>query len=356
LVTATLLSTFVPDHGTICPTVADYRTFNFDGREVRFSNPDKIYFPKVGITKGQLCQYYIDCGDALLNHVRERPIVLKRYTGGVESKPFYQKRVPPHHPDWLETTVISFPSGRTAEELVPTDIAHIIWAVSLGNIDFNPHPVRRSDLEHPDELRVDLDPMTDASWEKVTQVALIANEVLQENKLRGYPRTSGSRGMHIIVRIHPHWDFNDVRRAALALAREVERRVPKIATSKWWKEERLPDGVFVDYNQNAKDRTVACAYSVRPVADARVACPLEWDEVPGCDPEKLTLITVPERLSKSGDPSADIDENAGSLEGLLALAQQDVEERGLKDAPWPPHYEKQQDEPKRVQPSRARPE
>lgn len=281
--------------------------------------------------------------------------MLKRYVGGVESKPFYQKRVPKSRPEWLETVVLKFPSGRSAEEFVPVDAAHLVWAVSLGNIDFNPHPVRRNDLDHPDELRIDLDPMPESSWERVREVALTVREILHENGLQGFPKTSGSRGMHILVRIEQQWDFVTVRQAALALAREVERRAPDLATTKWWKETRPNDAVFVDYNQNAKDHTVASGYSVRPVFDARVSCPLAWDEVPDCDPSDFTLITVPDRLRTVGDPAAEIDSNKGSLNQLLQLAQADVE-RGLKDAPWPPHFTKQPDEPKRVQPSRARDE
>ncbi len=316
------------------------------------SNPDKVYFPRAGITKGELAHFYVDCADAVLNHLRERPTVLKRYAGGIESKFFYQKRVPAKRPDWLETVVLKFPSGREAEEVVPTDAAHLVWGVGLGNVDWNPHPVRRSDLDHPDELRVDLDPMPEAPWDFVRKVALIADEVLTEYGLTGFPKTSGSRGMHIPVRVEPHWDFTTVRRAALALAREIERRADGMATTKWWKEERPPGAVFVDYNQNAKDHTVASAYSVRPVADARVSTPLAWDEVSDVDPAELTLRTVPERLRTVGDPSADIDGHAGSLAALLALADEDEAERDLQDAPWPMHFAKQPGEPKRVQPSR----
>jgi bifunctional non-homologous end joining protein LigD len=333
---------------------SEHRIYELDGQEVKLSNPDKIYFPRAGVTKGQLADYYVECAEATLNHLRERPTVLKRYAGGIESEPFYQKRVPAKRPAWLETVELTFPSGRSAEELVPVDAAHLVWGVSLGNIDWNPHPVRRSDLDHPDELRVDLDPMPEASWDTVRRVALVARDVLEEHGLRGYPKTSGSRGMHIPVRIHQRWDFTVVRAAALALAREVERRVPELATSRWWKEERAPDAVFVDYNQNAKDHTVASAYSVRPVADARVSCPLAWEEVAACEPEDFRLDTVPGRLRELGDPSADIDAHAGSLDALLELARRDAEERGLDDAPWPPHFAKQPGEPKRVQPSRAR--
>jgi bifunctional non-homologous end joining protein LigD len=332
---------------------SDHEVFEVAGREVRLSNPDKVYFPESGWTKGDLARYHVECADALLNHLRERPVVLKRFPGGIDTKPIFQKRVPKGAPEWVETVVLSFPSGRTAEEITPNDAAHLVWAVSLGNVDWNPHPVRRSDLDHPDELRVDLDPMPGATWAKVRDTAMVARDVLDEHGLVGFPKTSGSRGIHIPVRIEQKWDFTTVRRAALALAREVERRTPKVATSKWWKEERLQDGVFVDYNQNAKDHTVASAYSIRPVPDARVSTPLEWDEVPDCDPADYRIDTVPERLRTTGDPSAHIDDNAGSLASLLELADED-EKQGLGDAPWPPHFAKQPGEPKRVQPSRAK--
>ena len=333
---------------------SDARIYELDDVEVRLSNPDKIYFPAAGVTKGQLADFYVESAAAVLTGLRERPTVLKRFTGGIEAKPFYQKRVPEKRPDWLQTVVLKFPSGREAEELVPVDAAHLVWGVSLGNIDWNPHPVRRSDLDHPDELRVDLDPTDGAEWDSVRRVALVAREVLEQYGLTGFPKTSGSRGIHIPVRIEPRWDFVTVRRAALALAREIERRADGLATSKWWKEERPAGSVFVDYNQNAKDHTVCSAYSVRPVADARVSTPLRWDEVADVEPGDLTIRTVPGRLKEVGDPSADIDAHPGSLEGLLELADQDESERGLQDAPWPPHFRKQAGEPKRVQPSRAK--
>ncbi len=321
------------------------------GREVRLSNPDKVFFPEIGVTKLQLAEYYIAVADAALVHVRERPTVMKRYVDGAAAEPFFQKRVPKGAPEWLQTATVSFPSGRTATELVPNDAAHLVWAVNLGVIDFNPWPVRRADLDRPDELRVDLDPMPEVPWDHVRRVALVAGDVLREHDLVGFPKTSGSRGIHINARIRPEHGFTEVRRAALALAREVERRVPDLATSKWWKEER--HGVFVDYNQNARDRTVASAYSVRPVPNARVSCPLAWDEVPDVEPDDLRIDTVPARLAGVGDPSADIDAHAGSLDALLALAARD-EAEGLGDAPWPVHFRKQPGEPKRVQPSRAR--
>ncbi len=321
------------------------------GRELQVSNPGKLYFPQAGITKLELVQYYLDCADAVVRHLRERPTVMKRWVDGVEGKPFFQKRVPDSAPPWLQTAVVTFPSGRHARELVPNDAAHLVWGVNLGVIDWNPWPVRRSDLDHPDELRVDLDPGPGVPFAEVREVALTVRAVLEEHSLRGFPKTSGSRGMHVYVRIVPEQSFEEVRRAALALAREVERRMPGRATSRWWKEER--QGVFIDNNQNARDRTVASAYSVRAVPDARVSCPLEWDEVASVDPAKLRLDTVPTRLRERGDPSASIDEHAGSLDGLLELAARD-EREGLGDAPWPPHFRKHKGEPPRVQPSRAR--
>jgi bifunctional non-homologous end joining protein LigD len=335
--------------------VAEYERFELDGVEVKLSSPSKVYFPACGVTKGQLARYYVECADAVLNHLRDRPTVLKRYAGGIEAEPFYQKRVPAKRPDWLQTVVLTFPSGNTAEELVPVDAAHLVWAVSLGNVDFNPHPVRRDALETPDELRVDIDPTPGATWASVREVALVVRDVLSEHGLRGYPGTSGSRGMHIPVRLHAgEYSFVEVRRAAVALAREVERRAEGLATAKWWKEERPEGSVFVDYNQNAKDHTVSSLYSVRPVADARVGCALTWDEVADCEPGDFRIDTVPERLATVGDPSFDIDEHPGSLAGLLALADRDEHERGLPDAPWPIHHKKQPGEAKRVQPSRAR--
>jgi DNA ligase D-like protein (predicted polymerase) len=325
-------------------------TLEIAGREVRLSNPGKVYFPGAGVTKLDLVEYYVAVADAALVHLRERPTVMKRFVDGIENPPIWQKRVPQRTPEWLETATVTFPSGRSATELVANDAAHLAWAVNLGVVDFNPWPARRADLDHPDELRVDLDPTDDATWDDVRAVALVARDVLEEHGLRGYPKTSGSKGMHVNVRIHPEHEFVEVRRAALALAREVERRTDR-ATSKWWKEER--HGVFVDYNQNARDRTVASAWSVRPTPDARVSTPLEWDEVPDAEPRDLRIDTVPARLAERGDPAGDVDENAGSLAGLLELAARD-EAEGLGDAPWPPHFAKQRGEPKRVQPSRDR--
>jgi bifunctional non-homologous end joining protein LigD len=321
------------------------------GQEVRLSSPQKVYFPQTGATKLDLANYYISCGEAAVRHLRDRPTVLKRWVDGVEGEFFFQKRIPQTAPPWLETTTVTFPSGRTARELVPNDVAHLVWGVNLGVIDWNPWQVRRADLDHPDELRVDLDPGPDVSFDEVRQVALCVRDVLTDHGLLGFPKTSGSRGIHVNVRIRPQWDFLAVRRAALALAREVERRMPHRATSKWWKEER--EGVFIDYNQNARDRTVASAYSVRAVADARVSCPLHWDEVADVEPADLRIDTVPARLAQLGDPSATIDDQHGSLDALLELAARD-EAGGLGDAPWPPHFAKQAGEGRRVAPSRAR--
>jgi DNA ligase D-like protein (predicted polymerase) len=325
---------------------------SIEGREVRVTNPDKLYFSlETKLTKLDLVRYYLSIAPGALAGIRDRPIVLKRFVDGAEGQAFYQKRAPTNHPDWLRTTTLSFPSGRQAEEIVVDDAAGLAWIVNLGCIELHPHPVRSGDLDHPDELRVDLDPGPGVSWENVRLVALEVKALLEEMGLRGWPKTSGSRGMHVNVRIQPRWTFSEVRRAAVALSREVERRVPKLASSKWWKEER--HGVFLDYNQNAKDRTTCSAYSVRPLPDARVSTPLNWDEVPDCDPAAFTILTVPERFAELGDPHAEMDAHAGSLEKLLELADQD-EAAGLGDAPWPPHFQKMAGEGTRVAPSRAR--
>ena len=322
------------------------------GREVRISHPQKPYFWKqLKLTKLDVVRYYLSVAEGAVAQIRDRPIVLKRFVNGAEAAPFFQKRAPEKHPDWLRTVTLAFPSGRTAKEVVVDDAAGLAWVVNLGCVELHPHPVRASDLEHPDELRVDLDPGPGVAWSDVRTVALAVKALLEEHGLRGYPKTSGSRGMHVNVRIAPSWSFAEVRRAALALAREVERRLPGLATSKWWKEER--HGVFLDYNQNAKDRTTCSAYSVRPLPDARVSTPLEWHEVPDCEPADFTLLTVPKRFAQRGDPHADMDAHAGSLEGLLELAARD-EASGLGDAPWPPHFQKAKGEGPRVAPSRAK--
>jgi bifunctional non-homologous end joining protein LigD len=321
------------------------------GRQVTISNPDKVFFPKTGHTKLDLVRYYVAVAEGALRGVAGRPMALKRFVNGAEGQAFFQKRAPTSRPEWIETVELSFPSGRTAEEIVIRDAAQLAWIINLGCIDLNPHPVRAIDLDHPDELRVDLDPVPGVPWTQIREVAMVTRDVLKDFGLIGWPKTSGSRGFHIYCRIEPRWTFPEVRRAAVALAREVERRAPEIATSRWWKEER--HGVFLDYNQNAKDRTVASAYSVRPTADARVSTPLSWDEVPTCEAEAFTIDTVPNRFARIGDPSRGIDEAVGSLEALLELSRQH-EAAGFGDAPWPPHFVKQEGEPARVQLSRRR--
>ena len=330
----------------------DVEILNIDGREVQITHPSKPYFTKqVKLTKLDLVRYYLSVAPGALNGIRDRPIVLKRFVDGAEGEAFYQKRAPAKRPSWLQTVTLSFPSGRTAEEVVVDDAAGLAWIVNLGCVELHPHPVRSSDLEHPDELRVDLDPGPGVAWDDVRRVALEVQAFLEEMGLRGWPKTSGSRGMHVNTRIEPRWNFIEVRRAALALSRQIERRLPSIATSKWWKEER--HGVFLDYNQNAKDRTTCSAYSVRPLPDARVSTPLEWREVPECDPGDFTVLTVPKRFAEIGDPHAEMDAHPGSLDHLLELAAKD-EAEGLGDAPWPPHFRKMEGEAPRVAPSRAR--
>ncbi|MHB8439485.1 MAG: non-homologous end-joining DNA ligase [Acidimicrobiales bacterium] len=323
-----------------------------DGRTVTVTNPSKVFFSARGETKLDLVMYYAAVGAGALRGVYERPTVLKRYPNGAEGEFFYQKRVPEQRPEWLQTCVVAFPSGRHAEELCPVDVAHVLWAANLGCLDLNPWPVRRGDVDHPDELRVDLDPQPGVPFDHVRRVALEARAVLDEHGLQGFPKSSGSRGIHVNVPIEARWDFVGVRRAALALAREIERRLPDMATSAWWKEQR-GERVFIDYNQNARDRTVASAYSVRANPEGRVSCPVEWDEVPDLEPQDLTIATVPARFASRGDAAAGIDDRRYSLDALLELARRD-EHEGLGDAPWPPHFAKQRGEPHRVAPSRAR--
>ncbi len=321
------------------------------GREIAISNPSKVYFPEAGITKLEVVRYYLAVAEGALRGAGHRPNVLVRYANGIHGDFFYQKRAPASRPAWIEVVALRFPSGRIAEEVVPRDAAALAWMANLGCLELHPHPVRAEDLEHPDELRIDLDPVPGVEWPQLQAVARVVRGALADFGLVGWPKTSGSRGIHVNVRLHPRWSFSQVRRAALALAREVERRAPSLATSKWWKEER--HGVFFDYNQNAKDRTVASAYSVRPRPDARVSAPLTWEELDECRPEDFTLRTMPGRFASIGDRHAKIDEHPCSLEPLLELsARQEAE--GLGDAPWPPHYAKQPGEPPRVQPSRRR--
>ncbi len=321
------------------------------GRQVAISNPGKVYFPRAGHTKLDVVRYYLAVADGALRGVARRPLILKRYVDGVEAEPFFQKRAPDKRPDWIETATFTFPSGRSADEVVIRDAAQLAWVVNLGCVDLNPHPVRAEDMDRPDELRVDLDPVPGVPWAQVLEVAAVTRAVLEDHGLVGWPKTSGSRGVHIWVRVAPRWTFDEVRRAALALAREVERRAPTIATSKWWKEER--HGVFLDYNQNARDRTTASAYSVRATPDARVSMPLTWDELAGCDPADYTLATVPARFAAQGDAHAAIDDDPGTLDALLALAERQAGD-GAADAPWPPHFGKHEGEAPRVAPSRAK--
>src|ERR1700732_2879703 len=328
------------------------KVLSVEGREVLVTHPDKLYFSaQVKISKLDLVRYYLSVGSGALSGIQDRPIVLKRFVNGAEAEAFYQKRAPTQRPSWLRTVTLSFPSGRIAEEVVVDDAAGLAWIVNLGCIELHPHPVRSGDLDHPDELRIDLDPVPGVGWDDVRQVALEVQALLEELGLRGWPKTSGSRGMHVNVRIEPRWTFQEVRRAAVALSRAVERRVPALASSKWWKEER--HGVFLDYNQNAKDRTTCSAYSVRPLPDARVSTPLHWHEVSDCDPADFTIFTIPERFAKIGNPHADMDAVPGSLEKLLELAEKD-EAAGLGAAPWPPHFRKMEAEAPRVAPSRAK--
>ena len=331
----------------------DVEVLEAAGREVRITNPAKIFFPRLGLTKLDLARYYATVGEHVLVGCHRRPTTLYRWPNGVDAPDdaFYQKRVPTSRPEWLETTIVRFPSGRSAEFLVVADVAHLLWAINLGCIDINPWPVRADDVDHPDELRVDLDPTPEFSFAHAREVAEVVREVLAEHDLVGWPKSSGKRGLHIYVRIAREWGFQQVRRSALALAREVERREPDLATTAWWKEERF--GVFVDYNQNARDRTIASAYSVRPAPEGRVSCPLAWDEVPTADADALTILTVPDRVAEIGDPGAGIDDAVGRLDSLLALADED-EKGGVSDAPWPPMFPKGEGEPVRAAPSRRK--
>jgi bifunctional non-homologous end joining protein LigD len=331
---------------------APKEVLSLEGREVQITHPDKLYFSsQAKVSKLDLVRYYLSVAPGALAGIQDRPIVLKRFVNGAEGEAFFQKRAPEQRPAWLRTVTLSFPSGRTAEEVVVDDAAGLAWIVNLGCIELHPHPVRSGDLDHPDELRIDLDPVPGIGWDDVRRVALEVHALLEELGLRGWPKTSGSRGMHVNVRIEPRWTFQEVRRAAVAFSRAVERRAPNLATSKWWKEER--HGVFLDYNQNAKDRTTCSAYSVRPLPDARVSAPLHWNEVPACHAADFTIFTMPERFAKIGDPHADMNSAPGSLEKLLDLAAKD-EAAGLADAPWPPHFRKMESEGTRVAPSRAK--
>ena len=333
------------------PSTKSNEVLTVAGRDVPVSNPTKVLFPKAGYTKLELVQYYLAVSDGALRAAGGRPNVLVRYPNGIGGEYFYQKRAPESRPDWIEVVTLRFPSGRIAEEVVPRDAAALVWMANLACLELHPHPVRAEDLDHPDELRIDLDPVPGVVWQQLQQVSQVLRATLDELKLVGWPKTSGSRGIHVNVRIERRWTFDQVRRAALALAREVERRAPELATSKWWKEER--HGVFLDYNQNAKDRTVAAAYSVRPTEDARVSAPMTWIEIDSAEPGDFTLRTMPARFARMADVHAAIDQHPCSLEPLLELSAKQ-ERDGLGDAPWPPHYRKQPGEPSRVQPSKRR--
>jgi bifunctional non-homologous end joining protein LigD len=332
-------------------TTTDREILTIAGRDVAISNPQKVLFPQAGHTKLDLARYYLAVSDGALRGAGGRPNVLVRYPNGIGGEFFYQKRAPRARPVWIEVVSLRFPSGRSAEEMVPRDPAALLWMANLACLELHPHPVRADDLDHPDELRIDLDPVPGVTWAQLQEVARLVRGALDDFKLVGWPKTSGSRGIHVYVRIERRWAFGDVRRAALAFAREVERRAPALATSKWWKEER--HGVFLDYNQNAKDRTIASAYSVRPTPDARVSAPLTWEEIDECDPRDFTLTSMPSRFAQVSDRHTAIDEHPCSLVSLLELSSQH-ERDGQGDAPWPPHYQKQPGEPARVQPSRRR--
>ena len=329
----------------------EHEILTVDGREIAVSNPRKVLFPQAGYTKLDVVRYYVAVARGALRGAGGRPNVLVRYPNGIDGEFFYQKRAPESRPDWVDVVALKFPSGRTAEEVVPRDAATLAWMANLACLELHPHPVRADDLDHPDELRVDLDPVPGVEWPQVREVARIVQATLEDFGLVGWPKTSGSRGIHVYVRIEQRSGFDDVRRAALAFAREVERRAPTLATSKWWKEER--HGVFLDYNQNAKDRTIAGAYSIRPRPDARASAPLAWSEVDDCHPEDFTIVTLPDRFNKIGDPHDDMDKHPRVLDRLLELSERQAKD-GLGDAPWPPHYRKQRDEPPRVQPSKKR--
>jgi DNA ligase D len=323
-------------------------------RVVRVTNPDKVFFRVRGETKLDLVRYYLAVGDGIVRALFERPTQLKRHPDGAEGEAIYQKRVPEHRPEWVETARVRFPSGRHADELCVTEVAQVAWAANLGTIDFHPWPSRRRDVEHPDELRIDVDPQPGTSFADAKRVAAVVREVLGEIDFAGWPKTSGNRGVHVACRIEPNWTFPEVRRCALAFAREVERRLPGLVTTAWWKEER-GERVFIDYNQNARDRTIASAYSVRARPDATVSAPVAWDELPDVETEDFTMATMPARFAAFGDVQAGIDEAACDLRVLLEWVERD-EREGLGEAPYPPNFPKMAGEPKRVQPSRARPE
>lgn len=322
-------------------------------RTVRLSNPDKVYFPRRGLTKLDVARYYLSVGDGVLRALRDRPTTLERYPEGVEGESFFQKRAPRGTPDWIPTGRISFPSGRHADEICPTETAAVVWAANLGTLTFHPWPVRRGDVDHPDELRIDLDPQPGTDYLDAVRAAEQLRGLLEELGLRGWPKTSGGRGLHVFVPIEPRWTFTQVRRCAIAIGRELERRMPGRVTTKWWKEER-GERIFVDYNQTARDRTIASAYSVRPRPHAPVSAPLRWEEVPDARPQDFDLLTMPVRYAEVGDVHGRMEEHPCDLRATLELADRDEREHGLGDLPYPPDHPKMAGEPKRVQPSRAK--
>lgn len=324
-----------------------------DGRAVRLSHPDKVYFPEKGYTKRDVAEYFLAVGPGITRALRDRPTTLQRFVDGVEGEFFYQKRAPKNLPDWIPTARIAFPSGRPADEICPTGLAAVIWAANLGTLTFHPWPVRSADTDHPDELRIDLDPQPGTDYADAVRAAHELRSVLDDHGLRGWPKTSGGRGIHVFVPIAPEWTFTEVRRAAIAAGRELERRMPDRVTTAWWKEER-GERIFVDFNQTARDRTIASAYSVRPRPYAPVSAPLRWEEIDDAEPRDFDIRTMPKRYADVGDVHADMDDHAFRLDGLLELADRDERERGLGDLPYPPEYPKMPGEPKRVQPSRAR--
>ncbi|WP_406016427.1 non-homologous end-joining DNA ligase [Streptomyces sp. NBC_00984] len=324
-----------------------------DGRAVRLSNPDKVYFPEKGYTKRDVAAYFLAVGPGITRALRDRPTTLQRFVDGVEGEFFYQKRAPKNLPDWIPTARITFPSGRPADEICPTELGAVIWAANLGTLTFHPWPVRSTDTDHPDELRIDLDPQPGTDYADAVRAAHELRSVLDDHGLRGWPKTSGGRGIHVFVPIAPEWTFTEVRRATIAAGRELQRRMPDRVTTAWWKEER-GERIFVDFNQTARDRTIASAYSVRPRPYAPVSAPLRWEELDDAEPRDFDIRTMPKRYAEVGDVHADMDDHAFRLEGLLELADRDERERGLGDMPYPPEYPKMPGEPKRVQPSRAR--
>ncbi|NLU70600.1 non-homologous end-joining DNA ligase [Streptomyces sp. HNM0574] len=333
--------------------MADAVELTAGGRQVRLSHPDKVYFPQRGFTKLDVARYYLSVGEGITRALRDRPTTLERYPDGADGESFFQKRAPKGHPEWLRTARISFPSGRYADEICPEGVDAVVWAANLGCLTFHPWPVRRADTDHPDELRIDLDPQPGTDYADAVRAARELRPVLAELELVGWPKTSGGRGLHVFVPIVPEWTFTQVRRAAIAVGRELERRSGGRVTTAWWKEER-GERIFVDYNQTARDRTIACAYSLRPRPHAPVSAPLRWDEVADARPEDFDLASMPVRFAEAGDVHAGMEDAPCRLDAALELAARDERDHGLGDLPYPPDHPKAPGEPKRVQPSRAR--